>query len=261
MGRTHLINSVPIIAEGKIVSALVVFQDITAIKEVDQLKDDFLSLVSHELRTPLTTIHAGTQMLMTPPGTIDESDRIDILQDMHNESSRLATVIQNMMQLAQVQAGRLRHQIEPVLVSQVVGTAVGAFRTAAGREISVDVEPNLVVMADPQSIDGILRNLIQNAIKYTPDGTPIDIAARSVGERVEFVVRDHGAGIPDEDLESVFERFQRGSQGRSGRTSGMGLGLYLVRLLVEAQGGGIRVERPPDGGTRFTLDLQAALAE
>jgi two-component system sensor histidine kinase KdpD len=171
-------------------------------------------------------------------------------------------VIQNMMQLAQVQAGRLRHQIEPVLVSQVVGTAVGAFQTAAAnRVISVDVEPNLVVMADPQSIDGTLRNLIQNAIKYTPDGTPIDVTARAVGERVEFVVRDHGAGIPEEDLESVFERFQRGSQGRSGRTSGMGLGLYLVRLLVEAQGGGIRVERPPDGGTRFTLDLQAALAE
>jgi signal transduction histidine kinase len=261
-GRTQLINSVPIFSEGTIVASLVVFQDITAIKEIDQLKDDFLSLVSHELRTPLTTIHAGTQLLLAPPGTIEESDRDDILRDMHNESSRLATVIQNMMQLAQVQAGRLEHQIEPVLVSQVVRTAVGRFNSAAqDREIRVDVEPDLVVMADPESIDGILRNLIQNAIKYTPSGTPIDVCACAVGELVEFTVRDYGAGIPIEDIDSIFERFQRGAQGRSGRSPGMGLGLYLVRLLVEAQGGTVGVERPDDGGTRFRLDFPRARAE
>lgn len=259
---TYLLNSVPIFQDGRVTAALAVFQDITVIKDADQLKDDFLSLVSHELRTPLTTIHGGASMLLNSDVDLDAGTRLELLSDMHQESARLATLIQGMVQLAHVRAGRLRLETEPVLIKSVVTRCVDAFRVEApDREFRIEVEPDLVAFADPQGVDDILRNLIQNAIKYTPESTPIDVLARPVGDDIEISVRDYGEGIPSDEIPTIFDRFQRGAGSRTGRSTGLGLGLYLVKHLVEAQGGEIGVECPADGGTRFTFSVPTALDE
>jgi len=259
--RTLLVNSAPLASNGQVESAVCVFQDITEIRDADRLKDDFLSLISHELRTPLTAIHGGAQMLLSGIGTLDVETRRELLTDIHTESNRLASLIQNIVQLAHIRAGRISVECEPVLLRFVVNAAVNRFRDDfPDRAFSVHVEPDAVALADPDRLDEMLTNVIQNAIKYAPGAAPIEVSGVVRGEHVELAVRDHGPGIPAQDLPGVFERFERGSRASSS-TPGMGLGLYIVKLLAESQGGSVRLELPEDGGTRVVMSLPAASAD
>jgi PAS domain S-box-containing protein len=256
---TLLVNSAPLrLASGEIRGAIVVFQDITQIKDAEQLKDDFLSLVSHELRTPLTTLHGGAHLLMTSGDALDDETTREILADMYGESRRLATLVENMVQLANIRAGRFRIEAEPVHVPMLIRRAIHAVQDIApARQIRAEADNDLLASGDYGSLDQVLRNLIQNAIKYVPDDSQIEVAARSVDGQVLISVRDHGEGIEPADVPLLFERFQRGRQ--SDRTAGMGLGLYLSRQIVEAHGGSIWVEIPEDGGSRFVFTVPAVL--
>ncbi len=256
--RALLINSAPISASGTTNSAIVVFQDITEIRDADRLKDDFLSLVSHELRTPLTTIHGGSQILLRGGGKLDSETTRELLNDIHQESARLATLIQNMVQLAHIRAGRVSLDLEPVLLRGIINRAVDRFRAEGlGARFEIRVDPDAIALADADRVDEMLTNVLQNAIKYAPGATPIEISARVRESVVELAVRDHGPGVPDHEMPLLFERFERGSQAGS-QTPGMGLGLYIVRMLVESQGGSVRLESPPDGGTEVIMTLPAA---
>ncbi len=256
-----LVNSAPVWIEGAIDAYICVFQDITEIRDADRLKDDFLSLVSHELRTPLTTIHGGAQLLLKESDHLDREIRDDLLADIHRESARLAAVIQNMVRLTHVRAERVNYEPEPVLLRRVAGRCVRQLVSLdPSREYRVNIGPEIVAMADSERVDEMLRNVVHNALKYTPDGTPIEVSARAVGDFVELSVRDYGPGIPEHEVPRVFDRFERGGQAGSS-TSGMGLGLYLVRLLVEAQGGAVTIELPEDGGTRVIFSLPRAVAD
>ena len=255
--RTLLVNSAPIKFETVPDACICVFQDITEIRDADRIKDDFLSLVSHELRTPLTTIHGGAQLLLDRTDQMDDGLRNEILTDMNQESARLAGLIQNMVQLTHVRAGRVAFEPEPVLLRMLVERCVNQLSSLdSSRNFIVDVTPDAVAMADADRVDEMLRNVIQNSLKYTPEGTPIEIEGRPHSSRVELSVRDHGPGIPKDEVGEVFERFERGS--RASDSSGMGLGLYLVRLLVEAQSGTVKIELPDDGGTRVVFSLPRA---
>jgi PAS domain S-box-containing protein len=256
---TLLVNSAPLrLASGEIRGAIVVFQDITQIKDAEQLKDDFLSLVSHELRTPLTTLHGGAHLLITSGDSLDDETTGEILADMYGESRRLATLVENMVQLANIRAGRFRIESEPIHVPMLIRRAIRAVQDIVPeRPIRADADDDLLASGDQESLDQVLRNLIQNAIKYVPDDSPIEVAARRVDGQVLISVRDHGQGIEPADVPLLFERFQRGRQ--SDRTAGMGLGLYLSRQIVEAHGGSIWVEIPEDGGSRFVFTVPAVL--
>ncbi len=257
---TELVNAAPLRdADGNIQAAIVVFQDITAIKDADQLKDDFLSLVSHELRTPLTTIQGDAHLLLQSQAQLDPETRYLLLSDIYRESHRLATLVENMVQLANVRAGRFSMETEPVHLESLIEKAVKVVREASpDRQFTIRVEPRLLADADPGSVDQVLRNLLTNAVKYSPEPLPIDVMAESADGMVVISVGDRGPGIDEEDLAGVFERFTRGSGEQTKRTSGMGLGLYLSKHLVEAHGGRVWIEQPPDGGTRvrFTLPLE-----
>jgi signal transduction histidine kinase len=257
---TVLLNAAPIKdAQGHVTGAIAVFQDITLIKDAEQLKDDFLSIVSHELRTPLTTIRGGSTMLLRDAERLDEETKTDILTDMSQESNRLAILIENMVQLAHIRAGRLTMETEPVHVRSAIDGAIAAERQQLGeRECLVDCAPGLVAAADPRSLDQVLRNLLHNAMKYSPDGSPIDIQATGDGAMVTIAVRDYGIGIPEADLPHVFERFRRAGTVEARRIPGMGLGLYLCRELIEAHGGRIWIESPSGGGTSVAFSLPAA---
>lgn len=256
---TILVNGAPLVDErGNVVAAMAVFQDYTQIRDAEQIKDDFLSLVSHELRTPLTTIRGGTYMLHNNRDLLDTADEDALLDDIERESERLQFIIENMVQLANIRSGRYTLETEPIHVRLLIERAVEVAReTAPERTFKVTTEPNLFAEADETSVEQILMNLLRNAVKYTPSGSPVEVSARSCDNLVEISVRDHGPGISEEDLPYVFDRFRRGSESQRSRIEGMGIGLYLAKNLVEAHGGSIEAERPADGGTRIRFTIPA----
>lgn len=260
---TILVNSAPIFDDGRISAAISVFQDITQIKDAEQLKDDFLSLVSHELRTPLTAIQGGALILRTDWQSLPEDDRRGLLDDITNESLRLGALIENMVSLANIRAGRMVMETEPVHVRRIIERAVESERAVAPhRRFVVDLEDHLYGIGDSSRLEQLVRNLLHNAVKYAPGDSPIEVSAAhhaSGGDpMIAIAVRDHGPGIREEDLPLVFDRFSRSREAISRGTPGMGLGLYLARHLVEAHGGEIWIEQPAGGGTRVVFTIPDA---
>lgn len=253
--RTLLVNSAPLRqADGAITAAAIVFQDITQLKDAEQLKDDFLSLVSHELRTPLTTIHGGSHLLKESGLKLEEETRIAILDDIFNESRRLASLVENMVQLANIRAGRFEINAEPVNVRLLIQRSLKSIdRQAAEREFRIGDTRNHLASGDVESLDQVLRNLVQNSVKYAPADSPIEIESEIRGEMVVISVRDYGPGVDPSDLPLLFDRFQRGKDKET--TAGMGLGLYLSRMIVEAHGGELWLELPEGGGSRFLFSV------
>ena len=242
---------------------VVVFQDMTALREAEQVKDDFLSLLSHEFRTPLTAIHGGAHMLEADWGSLGLETERALLADIARESDRLDQLLSNMLRLAEVMAGRLQPATEPVLLGPVVQRVVRAFQARGGDRvpaIAVEIPKGLPALeSDPVLLDQVLRNLIENAIKYSgPGATPaILVAAEARDDTVIVHVRDRGMGIAPEHVGEIFERFRR--PGADAGIRGMGLGLYLCRHLIQAQDGRIWAES--DGlGTGTTISFALPVA-
>ncbi len=237
---------------------IVFTQDVTQLRQAEQLKDDFLALVSHELRTPLSVIHGGAQVLIKKP-QLDEEVRQELLHDVVTESERLERLLSNLLSLTDITAGRLRATLEPVLLEPLVRRVVTEFGARSGHltfvvEIPAALPP---AEADPDLLEEVVRNLYENAVKYSPDGGSITTSV--VAQRGSIVLRviDEGIGIAPEHVAMVFERFRR--VGGDSRVRGMGLGLYLCRGLVNAQGGRIEASSPGLGqGSTFTVMLPIA---
>jgi two-component system sensor histidine kinase KdpD len=246
-------------ASGEVERAVLVFQDITHLREAEQLKDDFLSLVSHEFRTPLTTIHGGAHLLMNQGEDLDPQTRRALLRDIVEESDRLDRMLANMLVLTDVMAGRLAAKLEPVAVEQLVRAAVTPVKArASNHTFALNVAPDLPpAEGDPALFAQVLSNLYQNAVKYSPAGGKIQTTVTCDGQTVSIAVSDQGIGVEDCELERVFDRFYRAGSDPSVR--GTGLGLYLSRHLVNVQRGQIGASSPgPGKGATFTVTLPIA---
>ena len=243
-------------ATGVVDRAVLVLQDITRLREAEQLKDDFLSLVSHEFRTPLTTIHGGAHLLQHQGDALDEQTRGELLRDIAEESNRLDRMLANMLILTDIMAGRLTARTEPLLVGPLVRKASEAVASqSADHTFVVDIAPGTPpAEGDPSLLSQVLRNLYENAIKYSPEGGMIRTTVESDACNVTIAVADEGMGITREAVDRVFERFYRSVPDQ--RVRGTGLGLYLSRQLIEAQGGKIRASSPgPGQGSVFVVTL------
>jgi len=243
--------------------------------ELDSLKSEFVSSVSHELRTPLTTIKALTRLLMRDG--LGEDKRREYLETISVECDRQIDLVLNLLDMSRIEGGVLRITHERVDVSEVISSVVKSetrFAEKRSHELSVEPFGRLPrVCADPKALRRVLSNIIGNAIKYTPDGGRIIVSARAEGDRVMISVRDNGRGIPPEDMPVLFDKFHRGrpaphSEAMRGATtdaefledadmSGVGLGLYLGRNVMEQMGGRIGVESEVGRGSTFTLHLPA----
>jgi K+-sensing histidine kinase KdpD len=246
-------------AAGAVSRAVVVFQDVTRLREAEQLKDDFLSLVSHEFRTPLTAIHGGAHLLAQQGEELDPETRRELLQDVVVESGRLDRMLANMLSLAAVMAGRLQPSTEPVLLEPVARKVAAEVATRSPDFVlQVDLPADLPpAEADPELLAQVLRNLYENAVKYSPGGGEVRTTATCQDGKIVLRVTDQGVGIAPEYVAEVFERFRR--PGADPTVRGMGLGLYLSRLLVEAQGGRIAASSPGVGrGATFEVSLPIA---
>jgi signal transduction histidine kinase len=227
---------------------------------VSRAKDEFLAVVSHELRTPLAALVNSVGALRR--GTLGEPQRAAVLDRVDRSSRLLARLIDDLLDTSRIIAGKLQVDKQAVPLPPIVGAAVGALRPEAadmGVEIRTALDvPVAHVLGDPERLQQIALNLIANAIKFTPRGGLVEVALGSRAGRVVLTVRDTGRGIAPELLPYVFDRFRQGHAG--GREGGLGLGLAIVRHLVEAHEGTVRAESPgPGGGAVFTVEVPEAV--
>ena len=241
--------------------------------ELDRLKSEFVSSVSHELRTPLTTIKALARLLMR--GELSDEKRREYLQTILVECDRQIDLVLNLLDLSRIEGGVFRLTFERVRVEDVITSCVKSESTAAEKRghqlLAKPVEAELPpVCADPKALRRVLSNLIENSIKYTPDGGLIKISADRVGDLVTVSVTDNGRGIRPQDLPVLFDKFHRGKPTEThgpgmeasdadmlddAEISGVGLGLYLAKNVMERMGGRISVDTEVGRGSTFTLHL------
>ena len=228
------------------------------LKRHEELYNAVLSSISHDFRTPLATIIGGAETLSISDGVLSKVARRDMLDMIREEAERLNRFVANLLDMTRLESDRLDPNFERVEVADIVGTAVGrAHRTLEGFDIEIDVAFDLpMVCVDFILIEHVLTNLLENAVKYSPEKGRIRIEAEANGEKVLVGVTDQGQGIPESELERIFEKFYRVRQGDA-RTAGTGLGLSICRGIIEAHGGTIRAFSPVygDKGTKIVLSL------
>jgi two-component system phosphate regulon sensor histidine kinase PhoR len=242
--------------------AVLVLHDTTELRRLERLRQDFVANVSHELKTPLSVIKANVETLME--GAIDDSEhRISFLHQIEHQADRLHFLILDLLSLARIESGQELFEFGAVPVEEVVQACALRHQTRAearGQTLEVEGQPPtegepLTIWADEEALDQILDNLLDNAVKYTPQGGRIRIGWQAEPEWVQLEVSDTGIGIPPTDLPRIFERFYRVDKARSRELGGTGLGLSIVKHLTQAMGGTVHATSQMGAGTTFTLRL------
>ena len=266
------VSSAPLTTKEGERQLVVGLHDITLLKRIERLKSDFVAMVSHELRAPLTTVTGAIETLgLLDP--VDESEAYsETLSILRQQSARLNAVIEEVLQTTRIEAGQIRLRLRRVDLLDMLNEAMDTARAEwqnSERRLTLHLEPGVeespIVIADPDLLRLVLRNLLANANNYTPAGALVEIiVARDpeldAPDHLRVCVRDHGAGIPEGRRETVFERFIRGdteAQRDTQRAHGYGLGLYLTRQILQAHDERIWIESPADGsGARFVFSLR-----
>jgi two-component system phosphate regulon sensor histidine kinase PhoR len=245
---------------GAVTGAVLVFHDVTQLRRLEAMRQDFVANVSHELRTPLSLIKSAAETLIDG-GRLDPAVSVRFLDIIDKHASRLTLLIDDLLLLARLDSGRVELQLMPVALREAAQDALDDAALIArtrGVTLANEVPAGIVAEADPERLRQVFANLIDNAIKYGRDQGRVVMRGRAVdGTRVEVSVRDDGAGIPPESLDRIFERFYRVDKARSREQGGTGLGLAIVKNVVQAHGGDVRVESKQGKGTEFVISLPA----
>ncbi len=260
-GRFVEMHAVRFPASGEPLGTVAVFHDITEIRQLERMRKDFVANVSHELRTPLTAIRGFAETLMLSDVPKDQRDRQ--LGVILRHSERLADLIEDLLELSRIEGQHARVEAHPVDVVALCRTVLHDLKPRfEDHAIShtLDATTAAPALADRRSLERVLLNLLDNALKYTEPGDEIRIHVSESGGKIQIEVIDTGIGIPPEDLGRVFERFYRVEKARSRDHGGTGLGLAIVKHLVQAMGGDVRVESADGEGTtvRVRLPLENA---
>jgi signal transduction histidine kinase len=231
------------------------YRDSTERKDYEQRKDDFISIAAHELRTPLTSVQGFAEVLARRAARGGHADLIDIVSKLAQQVSRLTTLVQELLDVSRLQTGNLVFDLQPVALNALVHDVVAEIQPLAPDHCLViaETEP-VIVRADAPKTAQVVRNLLVNAIKYSPEADRVIVRVTHDDSVGRVWVQDFGVGIPVEEQERVFERFGR-VQATRGRFPGLGLGLYITKGLVEGQGGTIAVESRPHAGATFSFTL------
>lgn len=224
------------------------------IDEIEQLKNELVSTVSHELKTPLAAIKAYTATLRQNPELFAEK-REEYLRIIEEQADRLARLIDDLLLVARVEGGQLLRKRVTVPLDGVLDEALAEIHFDSQRHPIVRETGNASVSGDPDRLRDLFRNLIENAIKYSPAGGSIAIRAHEQNDATIAVVSDSGIGISADDLPYVFERFYRADSETADAAGGSGLGLYIARAIVRAHGGKIEAGSEAGHGTTFTVCL------
>jgi PAS domain S-box-containing protein len=249
--------------EGQVVASRSTAVDITEHKKLDQLKDEFIGLVSHELRSPLTVIMGALNTVLSEGARLSPEEMRQLLQDAAWETESLSHLLGNLLELSRVQANRLFLHTEPISFKNVIQDAVERIRQQSpAYQFIIDLPRGLPpIHADQLRLERILYNLLENAVKYSPQGDKIRVFAKPEEEQLVIGVSDQGIGISLHDQTKLFEPFQRLEDPRLEGVKGAGLGLLVCRRLVEAHGGRIWVESVPGHGSTFFFTLPFAFLD
>lgn len=241
---------------GNASGALAVISDVTRIRKLERMRSEFVANVTHELKTPLTSIRGYIELLMAEER--DAQTTRSFYEIIEIEAERLQKLTDDLLQLSDIENGSTEREVTPIPLAETVEKVIKTLRPEAqarGISLHAFVEPGLQVVAAPHRLYQLIKNLMENAVKYNRDGGAVNLSAAT--ERGVAVIRVHdtGIGIPPEHLERIFERFYRVDKGRSRELGGTGLGLSIVKHIVNLYGGDVRVDSEPGVGTTFTVRL------
>jgi PAS domain S-box-containing protein len=237
------------------------FRDVTRERRLEELRSQFVATISHELRTPLASLHGAALTLLDRERELSRQTRRDLLDMISVQSKRLANLVEEILLTGQLDSGSLRVVTEPFDPEELVWSAAATARLRIGDDTTIDVAVPAVlpkVAGDPGRTRQVLTNLLDNAIKYSPQGGRIEVGVEADGGYARFTVRDEGLGIPLGEQKRIFEKFYRLDPDHRRGIGGSGLGLYICRELVRSMNGRIWVDSDPGKGATFTFELPVA---
>jgi signal transduction histidine kinase len=225
------------------------------LSQVAVLKADFTAMVAHELSSSLAAIRALVAMLAT--GELPPEEHRQALATMEAQTAVLTILVADLHAAATAERDEFAVRLQPVALAEVLAAAAAFTRTLPGAHpLTTPRSGPERVLADRERIGQVLRNLLENAAKYSLPGTPIELQATAQGNRMRLAVADRGRGIPPQERRRIFEKFARGRDARGARVPGVGLGLYVARRLVQLHGSALTVAPRPGGGSTFTFELE-----
>ncbi len=249
-----------------IVLNLVTLEDreiaIQRLEQLDATKSEFLALITHEIRTPLAVIAGFAVHLRNRWSELSDDEKLESIEAIDRSSRNLYPLVEDGLRIASIESGRFEYDLRSVDLAEETRRAVADLGNESSDRIGVSVEDGLPqVRCDPQRHWEILMNLLSNALKFSPPDAPIEVELTRRGEMVQVVVRDHGRGIESADLPKVFTKFSRFGGALRHTVPGTGLGLYIAKAMVDAQGGAIRVQSTPGDGSTFSYTLPVAVGD
>jgi signal transduction histidine kinase len=252
-------NAAPVLDEGgRLLGWVQVLRDVTFEREVDRLKSSLVSTVSHELRTPLTMIQGFSELVLTRNLSSEKSD--EALRHINTSAQRLARLIDDLLTVSRIESARTEVRAVALDLRATLDDVVAEFKDR--RHVDVDMDPELGrVLADPDMVVQILTNLISNAVKYSPAGSPLSVHVRRMADGADISVTDQGIGMSEAEQARLFERFFRADREAVKAVGGTGLGLYFTKHLVTLQGGQMRVKTKLGEGSTFAFTLPLAPAQ
>jgi two-component system phosphate regulon sensor histidine kinase PhoR len=243
--------------EGRAQGTIFVFHDLTRIRQLENTRREFVANVSHELRTPLSLIKGYVETLMD--GAITDPElSAKFLQTIERHSNRLTNLIEDLLTISRLESGQITLQMKSILLRPFASSLIGELQTRAkerGTTIVNEIPDQLTGRADPDRLEQVFVNLVENAIKYGRANGRVTVKGRTLNGHVELCVADNGPGIPAEARERIFERFYRIDKARSREAGGTGLGLAIVKHIVQSHGGKVWVESGPGQGAHFYFTL------
>ncbi len=256
-----LAHATPVLRDDRVEGAVLVFHDITELRRLEKIRQDFVANVSHELRTPMSSIKGYAETLLD--GALDDKKYArDFLNIIYSESGRMATLVDEILDLSRIESGKLKMVLAPCKLASIVSRTIAAVGKQAGDK-SITIKkfipeglPDL--LADESKISQILLNLLDNAIKYNNEGGEIFVSAKDVILSVRIDVIDTGIGISEQEQSRVFERFYRANKTHSRELGGTGLGLSIVKHIVNAHNGSVYVKSEPGKGSTFSFTIPKA---
>jgi PAS domain S-box-containing protein len=244
---------------GAVAGRIFAFRDISADRMVEQVKSDFVAAVSHELRTPLTSIYGFAETLLRQDIPFGEEERRTFLGYIASESGRLTEIVDQLLNVARLDAGDLQVELGRIDVGSVMSEVVETVEGANDHRFEIDLpEEPLAAEADPDKVRQVFNILVENALRYSPEGGTVTVGARRNADRVEVRVVDEGMGIPAAEREWIFRKFYRAESAARDGAAGTGLGLFIAKELVNAMGGRIWVDSTEGEGSSFAFELPVA---
>jgi PAS domain S-box-containing protein len=240
--------------------AVTVLHDIHELKRLEKLRDEFLSVAAHELKTPVATVKGYAQLLQRPTFPAERADQA--LQVIARQCDRMDRMVCELLELSRLRVGRVRLNLQRIDLRRIAEDSVARMQVLARHhQLLLDFDGEATVEVDRDRLDQVLVNLLDNAVKFSPDGGQIRVRLRAEGDEVVLSVSDRGLGIPFERQSHIFERFYQAHAGELPNPGGMGVGLHLAREILDLHGGRIWFESQPGEGTTFFFALRRALAD